>query len=508
MDAAIATGFALAVTYIDAGNIGGGGIMLTHMEGESAFLDYREKAALTAHRDIYLDQQGEVIENATLIGAGAAAVPGTVAGMWAAHQRYGSLPWRELLQPAIELAREGFMPAPVLVNEIHAHLDWFGNKTNFKDYFSQISAEQLFRQPELAMTLERIANQGSADFYRGETARLIVEQMEKDDGLISLEDLASYEAVWREPLQARWRNYQVLSSPPPSSGGFGLIQLLKLKDALALHFKGVAHNSPQYVHLVAEMEKRVFADRGAYLGDSDFVDIDIETLISDIYVDRRAREVNPKTISRLDGVSPGLTSPNTTHYSIIDQWGNAVSNTYTINWAFGSGVVIKGAGFLLNNEMDDFSAKPGVPNIYGVVGSYANEIQPGKRPLSSMSPTILLEGDEVIMVVGTPGGSTIFTSVFQTVINIIDFGMTPLEAVGATRFHHQLLPPDLITTSIAKPLPDQTISALEERGYRVKPHDWEFGDVQLIWLDGDALRSAADPRDRGVGEVFAAAIER
>ena len=508
VDAAIATGFALAVTYIDAGNIGGGGFMLTHMEGESAFLDYREKAALTAHRDMYLDQQGEVIENATLIGARAAAVPGTVAGMWAAHQRYGSLPWRELIQPAIELARQGFIPAPVLVDEIHANLDWFGDKTNFKAYFSQISAEQLFRQPELAMTLERIAVQGSADFYRGETARLIVEQMAKDDGLISLEDLASYEAVWREPLQARWRNYQVLSSPPPSSGGFGVIQLLKMKDALASHFEGVAHNSPQYVHLVAEMEKRVFADRGEYLGDSDFVDIDIETLISDSYVDRRAREVNPRTISRLDGVSPGLTSPNTTHYSIIDQWGNAVSNTYTINWAFGSGVVIEGAGFLLNNEMDDFSAKPGAPNVYGVVGSYANEIQPGKRPLSSMSPTILLEGDEVMMVVGTPGGSTIFTSVFQTVINIIDFGMTPLEAVGATRFHHQLLPPDLITTSIANPLPDQTRLALEERGYRVEPHDWEFGDVQVIWRDGDTLRPAADPRDRGVGEVFGAAIEK
>ncbi|MGA0289652.1 MAG: gamma-glutamyltransferase [Pseudohongiellaceae bacterium] len=508
VDAAIATGFALAVTYIDAGNIGGGGFMLTHMEGESAFLDYREKAALTAHRDMYLDQQGEVIENATLIGARAAAVPGTVSGMWAAHQRYGSLPWRELIQPAIELARQGFIPAPVLVDEIHANLDWFGDKTNFKAYFSQISAEQLFRQPELAMTLERIAVQGSADFYRGETARLIVEQMAKDDGLISLEDLASYEAVWREPLQARWRNYQVLSSPPPSSGGFGVIQLLKMKDALASHFEGVAHNSPQYVHLVAEMEKRVFADRGEYLGDSDFVDIDIETLISDSYVNRRAREVNPRTISRLDGVSPGLTSPNTTHYSIIDQWGNAVSNTYTINWAFGSGVVIEGAGFLLNNEMDDFSAKPGAPNVYGVVGSYANEIQPGKRPLSSMSPTILLEGDEVMMVVGTPGGSTIFTSVFQTVINIIDFGMTPLEAVGATRFHHQLLPPDLITTSIANPLPDQTRLALEERGYRVEPHDWEFGDVQVIWRDGDTLRPAADPRDRGVGEVFAAAIEK
>ena len=506
MDAAIATGFALAVTYIDAGNIGGGGFMLTHMGGESAFLDYREKAALTAHRDMYLDQQGEVIENATLIGARAAAVPGTVAGMWTAHQRYGSLPWRELLQPAIKLAREGFMPAPILVTGIHANLNWFGNKTNFKDYFSQVSAEQLFRQPELTMTLERIAEQGSTDFYRGETARLIVEQMAKDDGLISLEDLASYEAVWREPLQARWRNYQVLSSPPPSSGGFGVIQLLKMKDALAFYFEGVAHNSPQYVHLVAEMEKRVFADREVYLGDSYFVEIDIKTLISDSYVDRRAREVNPSIISRLDGVGPGLTSPNTTHYSIIDQWGNAVSNTYTINWTFGSGVVIEGAGFLLNNEMDDFSAKPCVPNVYGVIGSSANEIQSGKRPLSSMSPTILLEGNEVVMVVGTPGGSTIFTSVFQTVINIIDFGMTPLEAVGATRFHHQLLPTDLTTTSIANPLPDQTKSALGERGYRVQPHEWAFGDVQLIWRDGDTLRPAADPRDRGVGEVFPAAI--
>ncbi|MFK7863220.1 MAG: gamma-glutamyltransferase [Pseudohongiellaceae bacterium] len=502
VDAAVATGFALAVTYIDAGNIGGGGFMLTHMDGESTFLDYREKAALTAHRDMYLDERGEVIENATLIGAQAAAVPGTVAGLWAAHQRHGSLPWRDLIAPAIALARDGFMPAPMLVAEIHANIDWFGEKTNFNDYFANISVTELFKQPELAATLERIAEQGPDDFYRGETARLIVAQMEKSDGIISLEDLDSYEAVWRDPLQAGWRDHQVLSSPPPSSGGFGVIQLLKMKDQLATHFEGVEHNSHQYIHLVAEMEKRVFADRGEYLGDSDYIEVDIETLISDDYIARRAQEVNPRTISNLDGVSPGLTSPNTTHYSIIDQWGNAVSNTYTINWAFGSGVVVDGAGFLLNNEMDDFSAKPGSPNVYGVVGNSANEIQPGKRPLSSMSPTILLKDDKVMMVLGTPGGSTIFTSVFQTIVNIIDFQMSPLEAVGATRFHHQLLPPDLITMSIATPLPEETIAALGERGYRVEPHEWEFGDVQVIWREGNELLPAADPRDRGVGEVF------
>ena len=250
------------------------------------------------------------------------------------------------------------------------------------------------------------------------------------------------------------------------------------------------------------MEKRVFADRAEYLGDPDFININIDALITDDYIARRASEVNADVISQLDGVQPGLESPNTTHYSIIDQWGNAVSNTYTINWGYGSGVVVSGAGFLLNNEMDDFSAKPGVPNTYGVVGDRANEIQPGKRPLSSMSPTIIVNDGQVVLVIGTPGGSTIFTSVFQAIVNIIDYGMSPLEAVGATRFHHQLLPPDLLTMSIANPLPPETISALGDRGYRVLPHDWEFGDIQVIWRDGDTLIPAADPRDRGVGRVI------
>lgn len=502
VDAAVAVGFSMAVTFIDAGNIGGGGFMLIQVDEESAFLDYREVAPQAASRDMYLDEHGEVIENASLIGAQAAGVPGTVAGLWEAHQRFGSLPWRDLVMPAVKLAEDGFVPADILVNDIHGMREWFGNATNFYRYFGSIESDATFRQPELAKTLRRIAEHGADDFYRGETARLLVEQMAKSDGLITQEDLASYRAIWRQPLRSQWRDYEVLSAPPPSSGGFAVIQLLKMKDYLQHHFDGVAHNSPQYIHLVAEMEKRVFADRAEYLGDPDFVDNKIDRLIDNDYIARRALEIDPLEISPQDGVRPGLETPNTTHYSIVDRWGNAVSNTYTINWNYGSGVVVEGAGFLLNNEMDDFSVKPGVPNVFGVVGNTANEIQPGKRMLSSMSPTILLRDGEVAMVVGTPGGSTIFTSVFQTIVNVIDFGMSPFDAVAATRFHHQLLPADLITYSVTRPLPAETISAVADRGYRAEPHAWEFGDVQIIYRDGERWLPASDPRDRGDSRVI------
>jgi len=441
--------------------------MLVHFDGESAFLDYREKAPYAASRDMYLDENGDVIDQASLIGGQAAGVPGTVAGMWAAHQRYGKLPWRDLVLPAAKLAEDGFYPAPILVDDVRDKFDWFGDRTNFRDYFGELQADKLFRQPELASTLERIAEHGADDFYRGETAKMLVDQMGRSNGLISMEDLESFTAVWREPLRSKWRDYEIVSAPPPSSGGFAVVQLLKMKDYLNHYFVDVAHNSPQYIHLVAEMEKRVFADRAEYMGDPDFVEMDMDALLSEDYIARRAQEVD-----------------------------------YTINWDFGSGVIVEGAGFLLNNEMDDFSAKPGVPNVFGVVGNTANEIQPGKRPLSSMSPTILLKNDQVAIVVGTPGGSTIFTSVFQTIVNILDFGMLPLEAVGATRFHHQLLPPDLITMSVASPLPEETISALGDRGYRVEPHGFEFGDVQVIWRNQDELLPAADPRDRGVAKVI------
>ncbi len=502
VDAAVAVGFSMAVTFIDAGNIGGGGFMMIYMDGAPAFLDYRETAALAAHRDMYLDEHGEVIENASLIGAQAAGVPGTVAGLWEAHQRYGKLPWKDLVMPAVKLAEDGFLPAKALVDDIHSMKDWFGDSTNFYAHFGSISTEQPFRQPELGKTLRRIAELGPDDFYRGETARLIVRQMERSGGLITAEDLERYRAVWREPLRAGWRDFEILAAPPPSSGGFALIQLLKMKDYLADYFAGVPHNSPQYIHLVAEMEKRVFADRAEYLGDPDYIDNPVDQLISDDYIARRAREVNPDDVSQLEAVRPGIESPETTHYSIVDQWGNAVSNTYTLNWNYGCGVVVKGAGFLLNNEMDDFSVKPGVPNIFGVVGSTANEIQPGKRMLSSMSPTILLADGKVAMVVGTPGGSTIFTSVFQAIVNVLDYGMTPFEAVAATRFHHQLLPPDLITYSVTRPLPPTTISVLGEMGYRAEPHPWEFGDVQIVWHDDGDWVPASDPRDRGDSRVI------
>ena len=505
VDAAVATGFALAVTFIDAGNIGGGGFMTVKMDNDIAFLDYREKAPLTAHKDMYLDVEGNVIDEITLIGGQAAGVPGTVAGFWEAHKRFGKLPWKDIVQPAIDLAANGFMPAPILVKSIHSMEQRFDGKTNFNEYFDHISSNEVFKQPELAKTLARIAVFGADDFYRGQTAALIVEQMKQSNGLISAKDLDQYSAIWREPVRANWRGYEVVSAPPPSSGGFAIVQLLKMKDYLAEHFANVEHNSAQYIHLIAEMEKRVFADRAEYLGDPDFFDIDIKALIDDVYISKRAAEVNTKTISNLKSINPGLESPNTTHYSIVDQWGNAVSNTYTINWDYGSGVVVGGAGFLLNNEMDDFSAKPGVPNIFGVVGNVANEIQPGKRMLSSMSPTIVLKDGEVEMVVGTPGGSTIFTTVFQVIINILDFNMTPLEAIGATRFHHQLVPADLITYSgfsIDRPLSDQVIEVLAKKGYRTEPHSFEYGDVQIIVKDGNSWVAASDPRDRGQSRVF------
>jgi gamma-glutamyltranspeptidase/glutathione hydrolase len=502
VDAAIAAGFTLAVTYPEAGNIGGGGFMLVHMQGETTFVDYREAAPLAAHRDMYLDEQGEVIPGASLIGHRAAGVPGTVAGFWAAHQRYGTLPWEDLVMPAVRIAEEGFVVPESLGSGMKTMDEWFGDKTNFSRYFGDLEAGELFRQPELAATLKRIAVDGPADFYEGKTAKLVVAEMERGDGLISLHDLASYKAVWREPLRAEWRGYEILAAPLPSSGGFAVIQLLKIKDYLNHEFEGLAHNSPQYIHLVAEIEKRVFADRAEYLGDPDYVDTRIERLLSEEYIMQRAAEIDPESISTIVAAGPGIESPDTTHYSIVDKWGNAVSQTYTLNIGFGSGVVVEGAGFLLNDEMDDFSVKPGVPNTYGVTGSEANEIQPGKRMLSSMSPTLLLKDNEVAMVLGTPGGTTIFTSVFQVIVNIVDFGMSPAEAVAATRFHHQLMPPDLITYSPGRPLPEETLSALADRGYRPEPHQWEFGDLQVIWRDGERLVPASDPRNRGASIVI------
>jgi len=500
VDAGIAAGFSLAVTVPEAGNIGGGGFMLIHIDGEDAFIDYREKAPRAADRDMYLDENGDVVEQASTVGHLAAGVPGSVAGFWEAHKRYGTLPWSELIGPAIRLAEEGFEVPEKLSDGIPERLEKFEGKTNFSDYFGDIRAGELHKQPELAATLRRIAENGIDEFYKGETAKLIAAEMERGGGLITMEDLANYEAVWREPVRANWREFEVVSAPLPSSGGVALVQLLKIRDYIDHHFQDVPHNSAQYIHLVAEIEKRVFADRAEFLGDPDFVDARVDELLGDEYIKLRAQEINPDEISMDVGAGTGLEAHDTTHFSILDKWGNAVSNTYTLNLGFGSGVVVEGAGFILNDEMDDFSLKPGVPNAYGVVGSTANEIQPGKRMLSSMTPTILLKDDKVAMAVGTPGGSTIFTSVFQTILNIVDFDMTPDDAIGATRFHHQLLPPDMIYFGATRPLREETISALGDRGYRTSAH--KYGDVQVIYDDGETVRAASDPRNRGESRVI------
>jgi gamma-glutamyltranspeptidase/glutathione hydrolase len=321
--------------------------------------------------------------------------------------------------------------------------------------------------------------------------------MRRGGGLITPQDLRTYRAVWRQPLRSTWREKTLLSSPPPSSGGFALLQFLGMKDARAIDFEGVAHNSPQYAHLVAEIAKRVYADRAEYAGDADFVDVPIARLVDPTYVRERAAGVNPSAISPAQSVGPGLAEPrHTTHFSIVDRWGNAVANTYTLNSDFGSGVVVAGAGFLLNNEMDDFSAKAGVPNAYGLLGGDANAIQAGKRMLSSMSPTILLDRDgRVALVVGSMGGSTIITGVFQVLVDVVDFRMTAQQAVTAPRFHHQGLPISLLTYDGA--FAPATLEALRQRGYTVEPHAWPLGDVQLIVRTAAGWDAASDPRGRG-----------
>lgn len=504
VDAAVAVGFALAVTFPEAGNLGGGGFATLHVDGESSFLDFRETAPAAATRDMYLDAEGKVIPQLSLIGHRASGVPGSVAGLWELHRRHGSRPWAELLAPAIRLARDGFIPDAKLVRSIREAQEDYAGKTNFDRYFGSIKENTLFKQPELAATLERIATQGPTDFYRGETARLFAVEMQRGQGLITTADLDTYRPIWRKPLISRWRDYTLVTPPPPSSGGIALIQYLRMKDLLSDQFRDASHNSSRYVHLIAEISKRVFADRAEYLGDPDFVSVPVERLIDPAYLSRRAKEVNPTAPSAPVNVKPGLTeSLQTTHYSIIDGKGNAVSLTYTLNGSFGSGVIVEGAGFLLNNEMDDFSTKPGQPNLYGVVGGTANAIAPGKRMLSSMTPTILLREKKVSGVYGTPGGSTIFPAVFQTIVNLKDFGMTPKDAVAAPRFQHQLLPPNLIVYSRCCALTETTRNELMAMGYRVEKSPWEFGDMQIIEVDESGrLMPASDPRGRGESRVI------
>lgn len=503
VDAAIAAAFSLAVTYPEAGNLGGGGFLLAVMDGEPAFLDFREVAPAAATADMYLAEDGSFRAREALVGGRASAVPGTVRGLAAAHARYATLPWARLLAPAVRLAREGFDVPPGLAAIAAETGAFLAGETNFTRYFGGLSPGQRFRQPELAATLERLAADPE-DFYRGRTAELLLAQQTRSGGLITAADLAGYTPRWREPLAGRWRGYTVLTAPPPSSGGVALLQLLALREAAAPLFAGAGHNGPRYLHLLAELEKRVFADRARYLADPDFVPVPVAALLDPAYLARRAAGINAEAISAAEAVPPGLDGPHTTHFSILDPAGNAVSLTYTLNWDFGSGVVVEGAGFLLNNEMDDFSAAPGVPNEFGVVGGEANAIAPGKRMLSSMTPTILLEDGAPAIVLGTPGGSTIFTSVFQVLLNLVDAGLAPQDAVDATRFHHQLPQARLIRHD-QWPIPAATRRGLEDLGYRVEPNDWgPLGDVQLVTDGAGGPAAAADRRGRGVARILPA----
>jgi gamma-glutamyltranspeptidase/glutathione hydrolase len=495
IDAAVATAFTLAVTYPEAGNIGGGGIMTIYMNGKPYFLDYREMAPNKASTNMYLDEKGNVVSNMSTYSYKAVGVPSTVAGMWVLHKRFGKLSWKEILQPAIDYATDGFNVDTVLMQRYKDTLPKVPTGSFFKEYFGKMKEGQSFKQPELAETLKIIADKGADGFYKGAVAQKIIDTLSAHGGIITADDLADYKAKWRDPIIVKWNGMDVITSSPPSSGGIALLQLLKMKNFLADQFKGLAPNSAQYIHLIAEMEKRVYADRAEYLGDPDFVDVPIKKLLDDDYLLKRAKEVNIKAISPTENVNPGFSGEKmeTTHFSIVDQWGNVVSNTYTLNGYFGTGIVVKGAGFVLNNEMDDFSAKPGVPNQFGVVGNSANKIEPKKRPLSSMTPTILTKDGKVVMVIGTPGGSRIITTVFQVLAHVYDDGMTLKEAIAAPRYHHQLFPKDTIFIETSRTYP-KVNKDLEKMHYIISTTTPVTGVVAAIQVVNQKLIPEADPR--------------
>lgn len=505
VDAAIAAQFALAVTYPEAGNIGGGGFMTIYIDGQPDFLDYREMAPEAASRDMYLDEDGNVHPTDSLFGAKASGIPGTVAGMWEAHQKYGKLPWARLVQPAVTLAKDGFHVPPKLAGRVSRYIKRLRDKerdSNFENYFGAASEpEVLFTQPELAATLARIRDQGPDGFYKGDTADAIVTYMQKTNGLMTHDDLANYHAKWRTPLAFDWRGYKVITAPPPSSGGIAVAQWLGMVDTVLKTNIMPAHNSAPYLHMVSEAGKRVFADRAEYLGDPDFFDVPQSELMQPAYIESRAKDINLAAISPTEGIAPGLhESEDTTHFSIVDKWGNAVSNTTTINLSFGAGVVAEGAGFLLNDEMDDFSAKPGVPNFFGAIGGEANAIEPYKRMLSSMTPTIVLEDDSVKLVTGSPGGTTIISSVTLSIFNTLLYGMTAEEAVNSPRFHHQLWPKD--TIRVHDGFSKATLTALKAMGYTID--DRRFGDLHLILNEDGNLSAASEKNGRGKAIVRSA----
>lgn len=504
VDAAIAVQFALAVVYPNAGNLGGGGFLVYRAaDGESNTLDFREKAASLASRNMYLDASGDPIVDKSLYGHMAAGVPGSVAGMVAAHQKYGKLKWEELLAPAIKLAQKGFALTARQARELNGLKETFSRFNPAGTAFvkdAEWKEGDLLMQQELANTLKEISDKGLSGFYEGWVADSLMAEMTRGGGIISKEDLKNYKAVWRAPVTGDYKGYRIITMPPPSSGGIALMQLLKTVEAYPLKRWGL--NADSTVQLMVEAERRVYADRAAYLGDPDFYNVPQTRLLDAKYIKDRMNSFSWDKATSSASIKEGNVTKEheeTTHFSIVDRAGNAVSLTTTLNGSYGSAVVVKGAGFLLNNEMDDFSVKPGSPNMYGLVGGEANAIAPGKRMLSSMTPTIIEKDGQLFMVVGTPGGSTIITSVFQTILNVIEFDKSMQQAVAAKKFHHQWLPDEVYAEEGA--LDSLTLIKLKAKGYHILVRG-QIGRVDAILkTKWGYYQGGADPRgdDKALG---------
>ena len=503
-DAMIATDLALLVSYPVAGNIGGGGFMVFRMkDGTIGSLDFREKAPLAASKHMYLDEDRNVNPETSTLGALAVGVPGTIAGLFEVHKKFGSLPFEQLINPAIELATNGVIVTKKQAERLNRNKQNFrqaNNRTIFLDKNWQEG--DTIKYPKLVETLERIKANGRDEFYKGKTASILINQVQKLGGIITKEDLASYKVKWRDPITFTYKNHKIISMPPPSSGGICLAQILK--SIAPFNIKQYEHNLTKYIQLIVEAERRAFADRAYFLGDPDFVNIPVERLISEDYINKRMLDFNwgkaTSSSALTRGSIPGYESEETTHYSIVDPFGNSLAVTTTLNAAYGSKVYIEDCGFFLNNEMDDFSIKPGHPNSYGLVGAEANSIAPQKRMLSSMSPTIIESDGKLKMVLGSPGGSTIITSVAQTILNVIEFDMTMQESVTKTRFHHQWLPDNIKFETSFDTL---AFNSLQKLGYTIDHSNSPIiGKVDAILVMPDGrLEGGADPRgdDTAVG---------
>ena len=504
-DAMIATQMALALTYPNAGNLGGGGFMVYRSQyGEIGSLDFREKAPLAATRDMYLDKDGNVIAEKSTNGALAVGVPGSIAGIFAVHEKFGTLPMEILLKPVIDLANNGYVITAKQKTRFEEFKEKFEKTNGESSIFTEIYEQgDTLKNIALANTLSRIAKNGRSEFYAGDTGKKMIDFLKKKGGIITQEDLDAYEAIWREPIVFKYKDVKLISMAPPSSGGVCLSQILKMIEPYPVSEYG--HNSTKYIQLLVEAEKRAYADRSEYLGDPDFIDISVDSLLSENYLLKRMENFSLEKATPSKEIKPGkiggAESMETTHYSIVDKFGNAVSVTTTLNASYGSKLYISELGFFLNNEMDDFSAKPGVPNMFGLIGGDANAIAPQKRMLSSMTPTIVEKDGKLLMVLGTPGGSTIITSVLQTFLNVYEFNMNMQQAVDAPRFHHQWLP-DVIFME-EKSFSESIVVDLESKGYDISTEILpQIGYVDAIRvLPNGKLESGADSRgdDTAVG---------